>query len=181
MTAEGETPVPAGIVPLIEEQAIQERVMALAEEVVETLGEEFFVVGLLSGGFMVAADLLRALARFGVHPGIAFATFQSYGNNRIPETHVRLVGALPSVRGRTVLMIDDIVDTGRTMARARALLLRDGAEAVYTGCLVDKPARREVQIEPDFVGFHVGNYYVVGCGLDDAGRYRGLPFIGRVE
>ena len=94
---------------------------------------------------------------------------------------VRLIGEVPRVAGRAVLLDDDIVDTGRSLAQARDLLAEAGAEKVWTCALVDKPARREVDFKADFVGFSVPDLFLVGYGIDYAEKHRHLPYIGTVD
>ena len=107
----------------------------------------------------------------------------SYGSGMESSGIVSLMGDAPgSVRGEPVLLVDDIQDTGRTLAYTRAFLMERGAARVWTCTLLDKPSRREVEGsgEVDFVGFTIPDVFVVGYGIDYAERYRHLPFIGRV-
>jgi hypoxanthine phosphoribosyltransferase len=83
--------------------------------------------------------------------------------------------------GRAVLLVDDIVDSGRTLLYARDVLRERGVSTILTCALVDKPSRREVAIEPDFVGFTVPDVFIVGYGIDYAHQYRELPFIGMID
>ena len=85
------------------------------------------------------------------------------------------------VEGHDILLVDDILDTGRTLASAREMLLARGARSVRLCALLDKPSRRVVALDADFVGFSVPNEFLVGYGLDHAGRHRGLSYIGVVE
>jgi hypoxanthine phosphoribosyltransferase len=107
----------------------------------------------------------------------------SYGRGMTSSGIVSLMGDAPDgVKGEPVLLVDDIQDTGRTLAFTRDFLLERGAERVWTCTLLDKPSRREVAGgEVDFVGFTIPDVFVVGYGIDYAERYRELPFIGRVE
>ena len=92
------------------------------------------------------------------------------------------MGELPAgVAGRAVLLVDDVADTGRSLAFARDLLLGQGAARVWICALVDKPSRREVEIAVDFTGFTVGDRFVVGYGIDYAEQYRHLPYIGVLD
>ena len=84
------------------------------------------------------------------------------------------------VRGRSILIVDDILESGRTLAFACKTMRERGADSVKTCLLLDKPANRKVAIEADYVGFAIGDEFVVGYGLDYAHRYRGLPFIGKL-
>ncbi len=95
---------------------------------------------------------------------------------------MRLHGEPPAgVAGRAVLLVDDVADTGRSLAFARDLLREQGAADIRICALVDKPSRREVEIAVDFSGFTVGDVFVVGYGIDYAERYRHLPYIGAIE
>jgi hypoxanthine phosphoribosyltransferase len=126
--------------------------------------------------------LIRALARHGLAPTVEFMRVSSYGASKESAGTVRLHGEVPDeVAGRTVLLIDDIVDTGRSLVHARERLLEAGATKIWTCALLDKPSRREVAFTADFVGFVIEDLFVVGYGIDFAEQYRHLPYIGIVE
>ncbi len=170
------------VTPLFEATQIAERVEELARAIAAELPAEFALVGLLKGSFMFVADLVRALDRMGCRPSVEFMHVSSYGLGKESSGTVQVLGELPgSVRGRPVLLADDIQDTGRTLSFTRDLLLEHGAARIWTCTLLDKPSRRQVDIEPDFVGFVIPDVFVVGYGIDFAERYRHLPYIGRVE
>ena len=106
----------------------------------------------------------------------------SYGLAKESSGAVRLIGELPAeVAGRPVLLVDDIVDTGRSLAYARDQLLEAGASKIWTCTLLDKPSRRELPLAVDFVGFVIEDVFVVGYGIDFAEQYRHLPYIGVVD
>ncbi len=106
----------------------------------------------------------------------------SYGTGRKSSGKVRVVGGLElHLPGRAVLLVDDIVDTGRTLAYARDLIRGKQASTVLTCALVDKPIRREVPIEVDLVGFTIPDVFIVGYGIDYAHGFRHLPFIARID
>jgi hypoxanthine phosphoribosyltransferase len=106
----------------------------------------------------------------------------SYGLGKESSGEVHLLGDIPTdLAGRRVLLVDDIVDTGRSIAYAAALLRRRGIGDLWTCALLDKPERREVEVEVDFVGFSIGDVFVAGYGIDYAEKYRHLPYIGVVE
>jgi hypoxanthine phosphoribosyltransferase len=110
---------------------------------------------------------------------VSFVRFSSYAGSTQSSGEVRLVGLAPEdVSGRRVLVVDDILDTGRTMRRAKEVMRRAGATETRYCTLLDKPARREVEIAADYVGFPIEDRFVVGYGLDHAERYRALPYIG---
>ena len=168
---------------LFAEAAVAARVAALADQVAAALPRQFTLVALLKGSFVFAADLARELGRRGLTPRVEFMRVSSYGSGTVSSGIVSLMGDAPGgVQGEPVLLVDDIQDTGRTLAYTRAFLLERGASRVWTCTLLDKPSRREVAGDEgvDFVGFAIPDVFVVGYGIDYAERYRYLPFIGRV-
>jgi hypoxanthine phosphoribosyltransferase len=161
---------------------IAARVEALAAEIVRTIPGDFVVVGLLKGAALLVADLVRALDRAGGRPEIEFMRLRSYGLATESSGRVQLLGDVPAgLAGRPVLLVDDIVDTGRSIAYAAAQLRRRKIGNLWTCALLDKPQRRETEVAIDFVGFSIGDVFVVGYGTDYAEKYRHLPYIGAVE
>ena len=161
---------------------IAARVDALATEIARTLPADFVMVGLLKGAWVFVADLARALERAGAGPEIEFMRLSSYGVSKQSSGAVRLLGDVPAgLAGRPVLLVDDIVDTGRSIAYAAAQLRQRGISNLRTCALLDKQQRREIEIALDFVGFAIGDEFVVGYGTDYAEKYRHLPYIGVVE
>jgi hypoxanthine phosphoribosyltransferase len=169
------------VTTLFDAERIARRVDELAAEIAKSLPRELVLVVVLKGGFVFAADLMRALDRFGVILGVDFLRLSSYGTSRESSGTIRTIGPAPDVAGRDVLLVDDIVDTGRSLVAARGLLLERGAASVATCVLLDKPCRREVEVEPDFVGFPIEDVFVVGYGIDFAEQHRHLPYIGSVD
>jgi hypoxanthine phosphoribosyltransferase len=164
---------------LFSEAEIGGRVAALAGEIVRTIPGEFTMVGLLKGAAVFVADLARALDRAGARPEIEFMRLASYAGSRESSGKVELHGAVPTLPdGRPVLVVDDIVDTGRSLAYAVAVLRRQRIGRLWSCAMIDKPARREVEVGPDFVGFPIADVFVVGYGTDLAEKYRHLPYIG---
>ncbi len=167
---------------LLSESDIAVRVEALAAEIARTVQDDFVMVGLLKGASVFVADLARALDRAGAHPEIEFMRLASYGAAKESSGEVCLLGDLPTeLAGQRVLLVDDIVDTGRSIACAAALLRQRRIDRLWTCALVDKPARRQVEVAIDFVGFVVGDVFIAGYGTDYAEKYRHLPYIGIVE
>jgi hypoxanthine phosphoribosyltransferase len=171
-----------GIRILLSEAEIATRVEALAGEIAQTIPGDFVMVGLLKGAAVFVADLARALHRAGAHPEIEFIRLSSYGLAKVSSGEVRLLGDIASdIEGRRVLLIDDIVDTGRSIAFAAGLLRQRKLGGLWTCALLDKPQRREVAAPIDFVGFRIEDVFVAGYGIDHAEKYRQLPYIGVVE
>lgn len=163
-------------------EQIAERVDALAREIVADESGDILVVVILKGSFVFAADLIRALERNGASAQVDFVTLSSYGMGTESSGTVKLTHDLSEdVAGRTVLLVDDILESGRTIAFAVETMRERQAAAVKTCLLLDKPTQRKVEIEADYVGFTIDPEFVVGYGLDLAKRYRGLPYIGIVQ
>jgi hypoxanthine phosphoribosyltransferase len=161
---------------------IAARVDEMAKELAAKLPADTLVVSVLKGSFVFAADLIRALSRAGANWSMDFVTLSSYGSGTETSGRVRVVrDIVDDVRHREVLLVDDILESGLTLSFARNLLLERGARHVSICTLLDKPAKRRAKIEADFVGFHAGDEFLVGYGLDWAHRFRGLPYIGVVE
>ena len=161
---------------------IAARVDALAMEIAGTVPAEFVMVGLLKSAAVFVADLVRALDRAGVRPEIEFMRLSSYGLAKESSGAVQLLGDIPAgLAGRPVLLVDDIVDTGRSLAYAADQLSRRGIGNLWKCALLNKPQRQEVEVRIDFLGFSIGNVFVAGYGTDYAEKYRHLPYIGVVE
>ncbi len=161
---------------------IKDRVEALATEIAARVSGDFLIVSLLRGSFMFTADLVRELSAIGVHPQIDFMTLSSYGNASSSSGNV-VVGrdVTDDVAGRQVLIVDDILETGRTLRFAHDLLIERGAADVKIAVLLEKPGKLEVAAKADFIGFSIPDKFVVGYGLDYANHYRELPFIGYMD
>lgn len=166
---------------LYDEKAIAERTQALANEIAAAQLKDLLVVAILKGSFMFAADLLRALHRAGLEPQVEFFHLSSYREGTVSSGTVRILRDIESsVRDRDVLLVDDILESGRTLAFAKDLLVARGARRVLVCTMLEKPGKRAVAIDADFVGFVCPDVFVVGYGMDVAHSYRELPFIGRV-
>lgn len=168
--------------PLVSETEIARRVDSLAEEITAAISGPFLIVALLKGSFVFAADLLRALHRQGRSPTIDFLRLGSYGLEKESSGDVRLLADVETdLTGQTILLLDDIADTGRSLVFAREILSIRGCGPISICALLDKPSRREVAVEIDFVGFSIEDLFVAGYGIDYAERYRHLPYIGVVK
>jgi hypoxanthine phosphoribosyltransferase len=169
------------IKPLYSAEAIALRVDQLASDIAARRLDDLMVVAVLKGSFIFAADLIRALHRHGLKPEIDFVYLASYDGERVSRGEVRVLRDVESdIKGRNVVIVDDILDSGRTLAFAKALLSEGGARQVLTCVLVDKQVSRASAITPDFIGFSCPPVFVVGYGMDLHNRYRELPFIGEL-
>jgi hypoxanthine phosphoribosyltransferase len=161
--------------------AIAERIDQLARSIADLGLERLLVVAVLKGSFVFAADLIRALHRAGLAPQIDFLSLSSYGEAASSSGHVRVVRDIEAdVAGRSVLIVDDILESGRTLTYARDLISSRGARQVLTCVLLDKPVARPREIAADLIAFQCPDVFVVGYGMDLAHRYRELPFVGRL-
>jgi len=166
---------------LFDAATIAARTDAMAREIAGAKPKDLLVVAILKGSFMFAADLLRALHRAGLEPQVEFFHLSSYMDGTVSSGAVKILRDIDSsVRDRDVLLIDDILESGRTLAFAKDLLTARGARRVLIATMLEKPGKRAVPIDADFVGFVCPDVFVVGYGMDVAHSYRELPFIGRV-
>lgn len=166
--------------PLISEAALMARVAELAHEIqVRIPPGPLTVVGVLKGAFIFTADLVRRISR---ELQCDFLTLRSYGDSTESSGVVELVGDLSlPVEGRHVLIVEDIVDSGLTLRYLRHILAARSPASVWVAALLDKPSRRRVEVDVDFVGFSIPDHFVVGYGLDAAQSYRNLPYIGALK
>jgi hypoxanthine phosphoribosyltransferase len=167
--------------PLYSTETIAARVDALARDIAAAELHDLIVVAILKGSFIFAADLVRALHRQGLAPEIDFMFLASYGAGREGGAVKVLRDIGSPIAERDVVIVDDILDSGRTLAFAKELLESRGAHSVKTCILLDKKVPRDVDVTPDFTGFQCPPQFVVGYGMDLANRYRELPFIGVCE
>jgi hypoxanthine phosphoribosyltransferase len=161
---------------------IADRVEALAGEIAVAIPSDFTIIAILNGAFVFTADLMRALSKRNVHPRVEFVNLKSYGDATTSSGQVRVIGTLPeNLRGQPVLLIDDILDSGRTLSFAKSLLEGLGGNPVKIAVFADKPTRRIVPLAADFVAFTIPDRFVVGYGLDHAQQWRGLPDLAAVD
>ncbi len=166
---------------LIDRATLEARVREMAREIAPHIGQDWTVVVLLQGAFLFAADLVRGLAEEGLTPRTDFLWLSSYGAGRVSTGRVQVRADLSeSIDGRGALLLDDVYDTGRTLAFAADHLRGQGATAVRTAVLASKPAAA-IGPPPDHVGFALPDRFLIGYGMDDAGFGRGVPFIGALR
>lgn len=165
---------------LIPTEKIAARVAALGAEISRDLGgiDELTVVCVLKGAFMFTADLVRHIS---IPCSIGFIRASSYGMHRTSSGAVTIDHHDTSVEGKHVLLVEDILDTGLTLSRILEELKSRNPASLHICTLLDKPSARTVPAKADYTGFTIDNLFVVGYGLDAAGRHRELPYIALPE
>lgn len=168
---------------LFDEQAIAARVRELAEEIRRDAPVvDLIMIGVLTGGFVFLADLIRAAARLGIEPRVDFMAASHYGAGTEATGKVTIYkDTILDVQGRPALIVDDILDLGWTLRAVRDHVAERQPSWLKTCVLLDKPSRRCAEIEADYVGFTVPDVWVIGCGLDAGGEGRALPYVAAVE
>lgn len=166
--------------PILTEKQITDRVKEIGADITKKLkGEKPLALCILKGSFMFYSDLIRTID---LDMTCEFMGASSYGQSTKSSGEVRLTLDLSnSVKGRHVLLIEDIIDTGLTMAYLQKVILSREPASLTTISLLHKPKSKKVDCQIDYTGFEIGDEFVVGYGLDYQGKYRNLPFIGQVN
>ena len=175
------TDKPYVIDEMISAKSIAARIEALSKDIHDEFEgtDKLVVVGLLRGSFVFIADLVRELD---LPVEVDFLEASSYGDGMESSREVRIFKDLRgAIKGRDVLVVEDIIDTGHTLAHVSKYLETKKPARMKTIALLDKPARREVDFKADWIGFEIPDAFVVGYGIDFAQRNRNLPFIGKVH
>jgi hypoxanthine phosphoribosyltransferase len=167
---------------LFDVETIARRNAELAREIVSAGYVDLLVISILKGSFVFAADLIRALHEAGLSPEVEFLSVSSYRAGTASSGEITVLRDIESdVSGRDVLIIDDILESGRTIDFAKKTMLERGARRAGVVVLLEKPGKRAQPIEADHVGFICPDFFVVGYGMDVAHAYRELPFVGVIE
>ena len=165
---------------MIAEQEVQQRVTQLGEDITKHYegSDNLVLVGLLRGSYMFMADLSRQVK---VNHEVDFMTASSYGNSMESTREVKILKDLDGcIKGKDVLLVEDIIDTGYTLNKVMDMLQTRDPKSIRICTLLDKPTRREVDVDVAWVGFEIPDEFVVGVGIDYAQKYRNLPYIGKV-
>lgn len=164
---------------LIEADEVMKRIKEMGEQIsADYEGKSLHLISVLRGGVFITTELAKHLT---VPVTLDFMSVSSYGNSTISSGDVRIMKDLDdSIVGRNVLVVEDIVDTGRTLKYLCDNLKTRMPESLKLCTLLDKPDRRVIDINVDYVGFTIPDEFVVGFGLDYAQKYRNLPYIGKV-
>lgn len=165
---------------LFDENDINKRIDDMARQMASDLPKDFLMAPVLTGAFIFAADLLRALYKHGADPLVDFVQLSSYGGARASSGVVTLLKDFSvDVKDRHVLLVDDVLDTGRSLHFGKGMIEDRGAAAVKTCVLVKKLTGHAEDLACDYIGFEAGaDDFLVGYGMDDDARKRGVPFIG---
>ncbi|NLB80434.1 MAG: hypoxanthine phosphoribosyltransferase [Clostridiaceae bacterium] len=165
---------------IITERQIEERVKQLAKEINNYYnGNPIIAVFVLKGSAFFASDLIRWL---NMHVVIEFMSVSSYGRDTVSSGKLTIKKDVDSeVKGKDILIIEDIIDTGVTLSGLKEMFKQRGAGDIKVVTMLSKPSRRIVEFEADFTGFEVPDVFVVGYGLDYADKYRNLPYIASLK
>ncbi|MCR4687307.1 MAG: hypoxanthine phosphoribosyltransferase [Lachnospiraceae bacterium] len=168
------------ITELISEEKIDNRIREIGAKLSEKFqGEDVVLVGILRGGAFFACELAK---RIDIPVVMDFMCTSSYGNGTVSKGNVNIVKDLDeNIEGKNVIIAEDIIDSGNTLKALKEILTDRNPKSLTLCTLLDKPSRREVQVDVNYVGFEINDYFVVGYGLDYAQKYRNLPYIGIVE
>jgi hypoxanthine phosphoribosyltransferase len=169
------------IAVLFSETQIAVRIAELAREIAARKPVNLLVIPVLKGSFIFAADLIRAMHHAGLSPEVDFMMLASYRAGTTSSGQVEVLRDIEAVvKYRDILLIDDILESGRTLAFAKDLISARGAKSVMTAVLLNKPGHLAANLEADFEGFRCPDKFVVGYGMDMAHQFRELPFVGHV-
>jgi hypoxanthine phosphoribosyltransferase len=166
---------------MISAEEIQAKVVELGNQInahYATSDKELVLIGLLRGSVIFMADLCRAITK--PHE-LDFMTVSSYGGGTTSSRDVKILKDLDGeIRGKDVLVIEDIIDSGNTLSKVLEILKTREPNSIQLCTLVSKPSRREIDLEVQFLGFEVEDKFIVGYGLDYDQKYRHIPFIGEI-
>ena len=161
---------------LFNEEEIAKKVKELAKKITEDYrGKDLTVIGILKGSNIFMGDLIR---KIDIPLQIDFMVVSSYCQSTESSGIVRVIKDLDySIEGKNILIVEDIIDTGLTLAYLKEILLKRKPQSVKICSLLDKPARRRVDLEVDYIGFETPDEFIVGYGIDYSEKYRNLPYI----
>ena len=165
---------------MISEQEVDERIEALGKQISEDYaGKQVHIIGVLKGGVFFMCELAK---RITIPVSMDFMSVSSYGDGTSSSGVVKITKDLDEpLEGKDVIVVEDIVDSGRTLSYLLEILQRRKPSSMKLCTLLDKPDRRVTQVEVSYCGFEIPDEFVVGYGLDYAQLYRNLPYIGVVE
>lgn len=165
---------------MLTEEEVDNRIRAIGEQISKDYaGKEVHLICVLKGGSFFMCELAK---RITVPVSFDFMSVSSYGGDTVSSGHVKIVKDLDEpLMDKDVIIVEDIIDSGRTLSKLKELLQSRGPKSISICTLLDKPDRRVVDVDVDYVGFEIPDEFVVGYGLDYDQKYRNLPYIGVVE
>ena len=165
---------------LISKEKVEAKVQELADQIMKDYaGEEIYLVCVLKGGVTFMVDLARKIKGDVLFD---FMVVSSYGSDTKSSGHIKIKKDLDgNIEGKNVLIVEDIIDSGNTLSQLRKFLLGRNPKSLKICTILDKPARREVEVPVDYTGFQIPDLFVVGYGLDYDQRYRNLDYIGELK
>lgn len=165
---------------LINEEQLREKVQALGAQISKDYaGKKLLVLGVLKGSFVFMADLIRSIT---IPCQVEFMAVSSYHSGVKTSGVVKIIKDIDiNPEDFNILVVEDILDSGLTLSYLKELLMQRGASGLKIAALLDKPARRQAEISPDYCGFEVPDEFLVGYGLDYAEHYRNLPYVGVLD
>ncbi len=165
---------------LIDEDKLAKRIKEIGQEISEDFaGEEIMLVGILKGASVFMSDLIRQIS---LPVYIDYMVVSSYGNSAETSGVVRIIKDLEdNIDEKNIIIVEDIIDTGLTLSYLKQNLLSRNPKTLKICTLLDKPARREKEINIDYKGFEVPDEFIIGYGIDYAEKYRNLPFVGLLK
>ena len=163
---------------MISEEEVDKRIREIGEQITKDYaGKEILLICILRGGSFFMCELAK---RINLDVKIDFMSCSSYGKGTESSGHIKIIKE-EGIEGKNVIVVEDIIDSGRTLSHLMDLLKSRQPESLALCTLLDKPERRVVEVPVDYIGFQVPDYFVVGYGLDYDQKYRNLPYIGRVH
>ena len=164
---------------LLSDAQIQKRVHEMALEIRNDYPDDLHVIAVLKGAFIFLSDLARYIPG---HVSLDFMAVSSYANGTTSSGEVKMVKDLDTaLDGRNVVIVEDIVDTGLTLAYLQQILRKRTPKSLRTACLLSKPSRRKIDVAVEYIGFTIEDRFVVGYGLDFEEQYRNLPHIAVLD
>ena len=166
---------------MIPQEELEKRIAQMGEEISrDYAGKELHLICVLKGGVMFMTQLSKAIT--GCHISMDFMSVSSYGNERVSSGKIRILKDLDEpIEGRNVLVVEDIIDSGKTLSYLLDMLKMRNPASLRLCTMLDKPSRREVEVAVDYVGFSIEDKFVLGYGLDYDQFYRNIPYIAVVE
>ncbi len=162
---------------LISREEIEKKVRELGEKITtDYKGKELIIIGLLRGSVLFMSDLIREI---NLPLKVDFMTVSSYGNEKYSSREVKIIQDLSeNIMGKNVIVVEDIIDSGLTLNKVLEILKTREPESLKLAAFLNKPTRREIEVQVDYIGYDIPDEFVVGYGLDFAQMYRNLPYVG---